>query len=474
MSVFVKDKSFYKSFITLSLTLALQNLIVYSVNLADNIMIGTYSETAMNGIALANQIYYLFQMMIWGVSDSVAVLAAQYWGKKDTHSIRRITAIGLVIGLTAALITMTVVMFIPAEIIGLLTDKAAVIGEGAKYIRIVALSYPVFAITTILLASMRSVKSVGIGFAVSAMALIVNISLNYILIFGHFGAPELGGVGAAIATLTSRIVELVVTAVYVLFIDKKLHYTFIRRFKNSVSFSVPTVGWSAYIKSFVKVGLPIIASGVIWGIGTSVQTAILGRLTESVISANSIATTLFSVVSVFAYASGNASSVIIGNAVGSGNRAKVISYAKTLQILYLFIGTASGLLMFLLRTPIISLYDVTAESLQLSRTFLTVLSVTLVGTAYQVPVLGGIVRAGGDTSFVFKNDMIFIWLVVIPSSLLSAFVFHFPPVVVFCCLKCDQILKCFVAIVKVNRFKWIHDLTLKTAANTEASASSKS
>jgi len=455
LSVFVRDKGFYKSFFGISLTLALQNLIVYSVNLADNIMIGKYSETAMSGIALANQVQYLMQMMVWGVAEAVVVLSAQYWGKKDIGSIKRITTIGLVTGFVSSLLITAAVFLLPGQTIGLLTDKASVIGEGAKYIRIVCLSYPVFALTTVLLGAMRSVESVKIGFVVSLSALVVNIALNYVLIFGHFGAPELGGEGAAIATLTSRVVELIVAAVYVFCIDKKVRYRLFERIAEG------SVKLSEYIRNFVRVGLPVIASGVLWGIGTSVQTAILGRLDEAVISANSIATALFGVVSVFTYASGNASGVIIGKAVGEGDRQRVISYAKTLQILYLFIGIASGALMFLLKDAIISLYTVTPESLALSRTFLTVLSITLVGTSYQVPVLGGIVRGGGDTGFVFKNDTIFIWLVVIPSSLLSAFVFKFPPVVTFCCLKCDQILKCFVAVVKVNRFRWIRDVTIK-------------
>ena len=457
MSVFVRDKGFYRSFAGITITLALQNLIVHSVNLADNVMIGSYSETAMAGIALANQIQYLLQMMVWGVSEGVVVLAAQYWGKKDIHSIRRITTIGLIVGFFSSLAITAAVFFFPEQAIGLLTDKPHVIDEGAKYIRIVCLSYPVFALSTVLLGTMRSVESVRIGFVVSLSALACNLVLNYLLIFGHFGAPELGGVGAAIATLASRCIELVIAVVYVLCIDKKVRYRLIDRTPQLERSFTMREYWS----NFAKVGLPVIASGVLWGIGTSVQTAILGRLDEAVISANSIATALFGVVSVVAYASGNASGVIIGKAVGEGDRKRVIDYAKTLQVLYLFIGAASGLVIFLLKDAVISLYKVTPEALELSRTFLTVLAVTLVGTSYQVPVLGGIVRGGGDTSFVFKNDTIFIWLVVIPSSLLSAFVFKLPPVVTFCCLKSDQILKCFVAVVKVNRFRWIRDVTIK-------------
>lgn len=190
----------------------------------------------------------------------------------------------------------------------------------------------------------------------------------------------------------------------------------------------------------------------------AVQTAILGRLGKPVISANSIATTIFQVVSVISYGAASSSSILIGKTIGENRIDKVRKYAKTLQILYLFIGLGTGVILFCFKDAVVGLYAVSEETRRLAIQFITVLSISVCGTSYQVAVLTGIVRGGGDTRFVLFNDMIFMWGLVIPSAALSAFVFHFPPLIVFICLKADQILKCFVAVVKVNRYTWIRKL----------------
>jgi putative MATE family efflux protein len=353
----------------------------------------------------------------------------------------------LSIGIGAVMMLAT--YFFPHQILSLLTNEQAVINEGGKYLVIICFSYILFSITSVLLAALRSVETVKIGFVVTLSALVVNVVLNYGLIYGRLGLPEMGVEGAAIATLCARILEFLIVAVYVLFIDKKI------KWRVSALFEVD----ASMFKDYIKVGLPLILSNGIWGLAMSVQSAILGRLGSDTIAANSIATTIFQVVTVVSYAAGNSSSVIIGKAVGQSDVPRVKAYTKTLQILYLCIGVATGFVLWLCKDGIISLYDVTQEARALSNQFISVLCITVIGTSYQCACLTGIVTGGGDTRFVLVNDLIHQWLIVIPFSFLSAFVFHFPLWITFLCLKSDQILKCFVAIVKVNRYRWIHKLT---------------
>ena len=341
------------------------------------------------------------------------------------------------------------VLVAPRSIMGLLTNEPAVIPAGIEYLKIMAFSYGIFAISNALLGVMRSVETVKIGFYISLCTLFINIFLNYALIYGHFGFPELGVRGAAYATLTARIVEFIACIIYCRFIDKKLHL----RLKDIFIIE------RSYIRDFFKAGLPLMLSNISWGIAMSVQTAILGRLGASSIAASSIAQTLFQCISVMAYATGNVSAVMTGKAVGSGNLKRVKEGAKTMQILYIFIGLFTSLLLFLTRSPVISLYDATKQTQELANTFILILCVTCIGTSYQMPALTGIVSGGGDTKFVLINDIIFMWCVVLPLSALSAFVFDFHPAITFMLLKSDQVLKCFVAIFKVNRFKWIKVLT---------------
>ena len=442
----VREKKFYRDFFTMTMTIALQNLIVYGVNLADNIMLGAYSETALSGVAIANQVQFLLQMVVTGAASGMGVIISQYWGKRQTEPIRRVFAVGFWISIILSGVMSLVVWFKPYWVMELLTNEQSIIPSGVEYLKIMVFSYLMFSISNSLLGVMRSVETVRIGFYISLSTLLINIFLNYALIYGHFGAPELGVKGAAYATLTSRAVEFLVSVIYCRLIDKKL------RLKFKDIFAVKR----NYIADFIRSGVPLMLSNISWGVAMSVQAAILGA---SGIAASSIAQTLFQCTSVVAYATGDAARVMTGMAVGEGDMKKVRSGAKTMQLMFLIIGVLTSFVLFLVRKPIISVYNASAETAELANVFVLILCVTAIGTAYEMPCLTGIVSGGGDTNFVFFNDIIFMWCIVLPLSALSAFYFKFPPAVTFALLKADQILKCFVAAVKVNRFKWVKVLT---------------
>ena len=445
----IKDKYFYKTFFSLYLVVALQNIIVFSVNLADSIMLGSYSETAMSGVSLANQIQFLLHMFVNGAANGLVVIASQYWGKKHLEPIKKVFSAAFLIGAAMSAVLTLAVLISPEGILGILSDESEIVLMGAEYIKIMAFSYVIFAVTQILIALMRSVEAVRIGFYTSVLALIFNVSLNYCLIFGHFGFPEMGVKGAAIATLISRVAELVASLIYVFLVDKRLSL----KIKDIFSLE------KAYFRDYIKAGLPLIGSGGSWGVAITVQTAIIGRLGAACIGANAVTAPVFQVVSVLYTSSSNASSVLIGKTVGENDIPRVKKYAKKLQILYLVIGAVSCALLLLLRDAIISVYDVTPETAALAATFINILAVTVIGSSYEAPALCGIVSGGGDTKFVFKNDIIFMWCMVLPLAFLSAFVFKWPVPVTFFILKSDQLTKCLVAVVKVNRYKWIRTLT---------------
>lgn len=449
MSVFVRDKKFYAALASLSAVIALQNLITFGVNLADNVMIGGYSQAALNGVTIVNQIQFLLQMFAGGVANGMVVLAAQYWGRRSVEPIKRIFTVGFWLGIAFSAVLTAVAFFFPEWSLSLLTNESAAIAEGAQYLKIICFSYCIFTVSTLLLGILRSVETVRIGFYVSLLSLFVNIGLNYCLIYGHFGFSPLGVRGAAIATLVSRIVEFAVIVVYVLFIDKKIRLRLRDLF----------VLHAAYARDFFRSGLPLVLSNTSWGIAMSVQTAIIGRLGEAAISASSIATTIFQVVTVLTYGVATASGVVIGKTVGEGRIDDVKQYAKTLQVLYLIIGAVTSLALLGAKQFIVDLYKVTPESASLAHSFILILCVTVVGTSYQMPALTGIVSGGGETKFVLYNDIIFMWCIVLPVSMVSAFVLKLPSTVTFACLKSDQILKCAVAAVKVNRYRWIRVLT---------------
>lgn len=449
MKLITRDRSFYRSLIALAIPVALQNLITFAVSFADNLMVGSLGDAAVSGVYMGSQIQTFLQMFSGGIEGAILILAAQYWGKRDVASIKRIIAIGLHFSIAFGLLLTAVCLAIPRPIISLFTDDAVVINDGAIYLRIVCLSYLFFCITQALIASMRSVEVARIGMGVSLISLLVNVSLNYLLIFGKLGFPALGIAGAAIATVISRIVETLVMWIYVTRIDRKLRL----RLKELL------VSDPILRRDFIRYGLPLIGGNIVWSVNMMANSAILGRFSASVITAASIANTMNSLAYVTMNGMSSAVGIITGKTVGAGKTERMKEYAYTVQLLFLALGLVTGGVITLLKAPFIGLYTgITSEAITYSSQFITVLSITMIGTCYQAAGLFGLVKSGGDIGFVFKNDTIFVFLVVLPSAIIASML-GAPAWVVYACLKCDQILKCFVAVVKINRFDWMKNLT---------------
>ena len=456
MAVFTKDRSFYRSLVTLAVPISLQNLVTFAVSFADNVMIGSLGDDAISGVYIGGQLQSVLQMFVGGIEVAILILAAQYWGKKDTQSIRKVVSIGIKFALAVGLLSSLVAVLFPQWVIRAFTTEPGVIQEGAAYVQIVGFTYLFFSVSQVMIAAMRSVETARIGLYISCMALVINVCLNYVFIFGHFGFPAMGVRGAALATLVSRILEMCVGVGYVFFVDKKLRFGL----KDLLHTD------RQLLRDFIRYGLPVIGGQVVWAINSLANTKILGYYSAGVIAAASITGMLHNLVYVWMNGMSSAVGIITGKTVGAGQYEKMKEYSKTVQMIFLFVGLISGAAVFLARDGFISLYNASPEAQAYSRQFINVISVTIIGTCYQAACLFGLVKSGGDISFVFKNDTIFVFLVVIPSSLLAMWL-GAPPWVVFACLKCDQILKCFVAIVKINRYNWMKNLTRDNTSQEE-------
>lgn len=448
-----QNKSLYQTFFPLLIVISLQQLAALMVNMVDNIMLGTYTELALSGATLVNQIQFMLQSVVAGIGTGVAVLGAQYWGKGKVDPIRRITSVGLKFGVVIGMIFFLLTLLIPSRVLSLFTSDQAVVTEGLKYLRIMCWTYIIYAISNTLMYSLQSVETAFVGTVMSISTILINMCLNYCLIFGHFGLPELGIVGAAIATLTSRVVELVIILVYLFFIDRKL--TMKPRHLLNMDFE--------FLGDYVKVSLPVVVTGGLWGVAQAAQTSILGHISAETIAANSIATVVYQLFIVVGMSASSASSVTIGKTIGEGSIHLVKPYARSLQCIYILLGIVSTVLILACKDWIISLYSVSEETAQLASEFLTVLGVTSICSCYQYPVEAGIIGGGGNTRYAAVMDTCFIWLFCIPMSYFSAFVWGLPPVVTFAFLKADQVIKCIPNAIYCNRFTWIRQLTRNDA-----------
>ena len=446
---FTRDKVFYRSFFVMMITIALQNLIAYSVNMADNVMLGSYSQSALSAAATVNQIFFLVQQFALSIGDGLVVLASQYFGEKQFHPIRILTGIALKFAFICSIVFFVCSAVFPRQIISIFTTDEQIIAEGVEYLSIIKYTFILFILTSVLYCALRAVGVVRISFYISIVSLVVNVGINYVLIFGKFGMPEMGIKGAAIGTLVSRILELIIITVYLLKTDKVLKL-FSENFLK---------GDRTLRKDFFKVDIPVMLSQILWGISVPMQTAVLGHLSADAIAANSVATTFYSYLKVVTQSVSAAAAVMIGSAVGRGDREEVKAQGRTISVIAIGIGLVLGAGLFFLRTPLLSLYTLNDNAMDLANQLIILMSIIMVTMSYQMPVSMGVIRGGGDTHFVVIMNIICVWGMVMPLTFMSAFWWHWPVVGVTLMIQLDQIIKCIPTFIKFRGYKWIKKLT---------------
>lgn len=447
----IKEKTFYKSFMILALSLALQNLLTYGVNMMDTLMLGRYSQNAMGGVSLCNQIQFLLQMLVVGAGEGAVVMGSQYWGRKKLEPIPHIIGVALRFGGALAVLLFILVFGWPNQILSLLSNDPAVIAEGAKYFSIIRYTYVIFTITNILVASLRSIGVVRIGYMISGSTLVINVCLNYLLIYGNLGFPEMGVRGAACATLIARCVELIIVIWFLKYRENVLNLNLRKLLHIDTS----------YVRDYMKVSLPVLINQALWGVAQMVQTGILGHLGGDVTAANAISVQVYQVLSVVCYGAASAAGIVVGRTIGEDNEKKLHPLVTTLQVLFLSIGLCSGLAIFLLRGPILAAFGgtLTENAYRLSRQFMLVLAITTVGTSYQMACDNGIIRGGGDTAFSAKMNLVSMWCIIVPFSAMAAFWWKCPPVAVFFLLKWDQLYKAIPVGIRLHSWKWVKKVT---------------
>lgn len=473
---FVHGKQFYIDFFAMWIVLVLQNVITLSVNLADNMMLGAYSETALAGVAAVNQIQFVYQQLLFAIGEAAVILGTQYYGKNESRPIKSLARGAMYFGVGLSAVLFLAASLIPRQLMLIFTTDEAIISQGMAYLGIIRYTYLIFAVAQILLYTLRIVGSVRISLYLSVTALIVNCFFNYALIYGKFGMPSLGVKGAAIATLISRAVELCVLILYIRFRERRLCLSWrdylipgkIRRPESGVRQKTDaqaekpgngTSGRNSLTVDFIRVMFPLMFVNSLWGLNNAAQNAILGHMTARAIAANSVASTLFLLVKSTAQGSAATASFFTGKTIGEGDFDRLKLYARTWQALFIVIGILSGIALYFLRIPIVSVYRLEPETRQMADSFLLILSVIIVTMSYQMPVNAGIIKGGGDIRYAVTLDIVSIWCIVIPISWAAAFVFHASPIVVVWCLNADQIFKAVPAFIKCNYGHWAKKLT---------------
>ena len=444
--VFTKDKKFYFDLKRLAVPMALGNLISFLITLTDSIVVGRLGDGATAAIFSGTLIATTLQMLIAGIEGGITLGISQYFGKGEREPIKRIFSLGV-----ALILALGVLLFLPSFFMpGVITRSfGSASEEGARYLKLLSVSFLVYALSGGIGAALRGVESVRIVTFSSFLAFVVNLSFDILLVFGKLGFAKMGVLGAAAATLIARIIELLVLVLHLFFKDGKIKISPKELLKMNKGIS----------RDFFKYTSPIILGQIIWIINTLFSSYVFASFrSDAVLTGLSVANTLNSLAYISINGLSGAVGIIVGKTVGEGRVEKLREYAYTTEVIFLFLGIITSLALILVRDPFASLYDISPEAMKIAKSLITVLAFTVIGTAYQLACLVGLVRGGGDTAFILKNDAVFIFLFVIPLTLI-ALKLGAPLPLILLALKSDQILKCLPAAIKINRFGWVKNVT---------------
>ena len=452
-----QPRAFYERLFRLTAPIALQNLITFSLGLIDTFMVSQLGNREMAAVTTANVPVFLLISIVFGVQSGVGILISQYWGKKDMENISRAMGVAAYLGVGIAAVLGAAFFLWPVEIMDLLSNKHELSVLGAPYLRLIGFSYVFNMLSSIYVSAQRSVENASFGMKLFGMSTVINTGMNYLLIFGKLGFPMLGVEGAAVATLLSRVAEFGVCLVCALRSRTMPLYL--------AAFFRP--GWEMF-RRFVKYSSPVLCNELLWGLGNSMLTVILGYTVNSVeyLAANAVMGNLNRLFLVVCFGLGAATAVIVGKAIGEGqSHDEVMKLSRTLLWVTILVGAVLAVIALALVPllfqpvifPLFKLYDQTAR-------IATAMAVTGFASiplhAYAISAVTGVLRAGGDVFCSAVLDIAPQWLAALPLTALFALVLGSSYWWVAAAIQAESLIKCPLCYLRIRKGKWIHDVTL--------------
>lgn len=459
MKLFKKDAHFYKKVFVLGFPIALQTLVTVFVGMLDNIMLSHYSQDTFSAASLANAYVMIFQIFCMGLGMGASVLVSRYYGMKKANdnvekadiSLKQTVCLMLRLMLFFATIFAIGAIAMPKLIMTSYTDKEELIGLGATYLRWSTLTFFFLGLSLVIAIVLRSVGQSRFPLYVSIGALVVNLAGNYMLIFGHFGAPKMGIAGAALATFLARGFEAFADLFYLLVIDKKIGFKIHHFFMKT----------KTLLKEYLRVCIPVLISDAILAFGSNSVTMVIGHLGGDFVAANSITTVTQQLSTVLIQGVCQAGAIITGQSLGKGRKEQAEEQGWLFLGMGFALGFLSALFIFFTKTPVILSYgkETTAEAVSIAYQLLNAISLIIIFQATNSIMTKGVLRGGGDTKVLMFADNIFLWAMALPLGMLAGFVFHLPAFWIYFFLKSDQIAKTIWCVWRLRSRKWIKKIS---------------
>lgn len=440
--------------LAITIPIALQNLIVFGVSMMDTIMLGRLGNIQLSASAQANQPGFVFQLFNFGLAGGGTVLAAQYWGKRDMEAIRRIFAIVIRFSAVVGILLSVLALMFPEEIMSFYIKKDTaedmlILSEAVKYLKIIAYSYLFFGLSLCITFLFRSIEIVKISVVTSSISFCINVFLNWVFIFGNLGAPKMGISGAALATSIARGFECLVILFYLFVIDKKLKFRISYVFRRD----------KQLFRDYIRYSLPVVGNELLWSTGVTLQAAILGKLSSDILAANSIAMVLQQLATLITFGVSSAAAVLVGKRIGEGDVEGARSTASTIMIWSVILGLLGSVLIFVLRKPFVSIYNIEPRIKLMAQNLLIITSVIVFFISISSNSIVGVLRGAGDTKFSFKLELIALWFVAIPLGFCAGYILKLPVLVAYAFLKIDEPIKSIIAYIRTTKAKTYKSVT---------------
>ncbi|MFZ5945964.1 MAG: MATE family efflux transporter [Bacillota bacterium] len=442
-------KNFYHQMLIIALPVMIQNFISSFLNMIDTVMVGRLGETEIAAVGIANQYFFFFNMFLIGLCAGCSIFISQFWGKKDIVNIKRIVGIGLLSVTIVSFVFMVLGVLNPNKVMALFNNDPIVIDLGSKYLKISLISYFFTGITFVYSFSLRSIGNAVQPMLISVVALVSNAFLNYIFIFGNFGAPALGVEGAAVATLIARVMEAVILVVSV-YIRKGVLAASLRELLDF------TFG---FIKKSYRTIFPVILNDMCWGLASLVYVAVYGRMGTQEVAAIQICNTINNLFMVVIFGLSSAAAVMIGNSIGAEEEWLTRKYARTFSILSIQVGFVLGVIVAVTSPAILNFFNVSDIVRDSSQIILLIISVIFFIRVLGIMIIVGILRGGGDATHAFIIEGITMWFIGVPITIVGAFVFQFPVYIVYGLAVIEEIAKCILGLLRLKSERWIKNVT---------------
>lgn len=443
-----KDTELKNAIIKIAVPVALQNLLTSLLNMIDTVMIGSLGDRAVAAVGLANQWFFIYNLVLFGVVSGSTIYVAQFFGKRDYETMQLPVAYSMFLCFAVAAIFAFFAMVLPEVVMGFFTNDSETIACGVPYLRIAGITYLMLAVSLPLTTAMRSTEVALLPLIVTGSALCINTFFNYLLINGHFGAPALGVKGAAIATTVARVFETIVMLFFMFKGSTKIRLH-LRHFKPNKAFLVP----------YMKTILPVVGNESMWGLGISMYNVMFGRMDNAIVAANQIARNMEQITTALCIGVASAGGVIIGKKIGEKNKDAAHQYAKKFAVLSSGSGFILGIIMLLATPFYLSFYSEVSEmAKEYATQLIAVFGIFMAVKMFNHMCIVGILRSGGDTKFCFLLDAGAVWFIGVLSVFLAAFVFHAPFWVIALCLISEEIVKAIGGLWRFLSKKWLNDL----------------